>query len=369
MKLRYKVLNGLLVFLASAIVVLAFALAHNTPCEPASAVDGDRQLMKAIDYQCYGSADVLNYLDRNRPSPKDDEVLVKIESASVNPADWHYMRGTPYLVRFLTGMGKPTDSRFGVDFSGTVQAVGAKVTNFQAGDEVFGAASGAFAEYVTVRANRSVVKKPANVSFPEAAGVPIAALTALQAVRDKGGLKAGQKVLINGASGGVGTYAVQIAKAMGAEVTGVCSGRNIEMVKSIGADHVINYKKEDYTQGGQRFDLIVDMVGNHGLLANRKVMKPNATLVLVGGKKGNWIAPLINLAKAPLLSLLLDQQFTSFVAKLNKQDLEHMAGLMAAGKVRTVIDRQYPLSEVAEAIRYSESGRARGKIIIAAGGS
>ena len=369
MKLRNKVLNGLLVFIAAAIVSLAFALAHNSACTAAPPVDGARNLMKAIDYQCYGSADVLNYLDRNIPKPNDDEVLVKISSASVNPYDWHFMRGTPYLMRFISGMGKPADSRLGVDFSGTVSAVGTKVENFQPGDEVFGAASGAFAEYVTVRANRSVVKKPENVSFAEAAGVPIAALTALQAVRDKGKLQAGQKVLINGASGGVGTYAVQIAKAMGAEVTGVCSDRNLEMVKAIGADHVINYKQEDYTQGTERFDLIVDMVGNHGLLANRSVMKPGAKMVLVGGKKGNWIGPLINLAKAPLLSMIVDQEFIVLLAELHKEDLKHMAELMENGEVRTVIDRKYPLSDVAEAIRYSESGRARGKIIIQAGSS
>ncbi|MGB5622887.1 MAG: NAD(P)-dependent alcohol dehydrogenase [Gammaproteobacteria bacterium] len=320
--------------------------------------------MKAVVYRCYGSPDVLEYADIEKPTPADDEVLVKIHAASVNPLDWHYMRGSPYIMRLMSGLGAPTETRLGVDYAGTVEAVGSKVTRFKPGDAVFGAWTGAFAEYVNTREDRAIALKPANMTFEQAASVPIAALTALQALRDKGQVKPGQKVLINGASGGVGTFAVQIAKSFGAEVTGVCSTRNVEMVRSIGADHVFDYKEEDYTKSGQRYDLIVDMVGNHSPLANQRVLNPEGTLVLVGGAKGNWVAPLINPLKALVLSWFVDQKIVTLLARLEPGDLSFLAKLMQAGSMTPVIDRRYPLAKVPEAIRYSETGRARGKIVI-----
>ncbi|MBT7950380.1 MAG: NAD(P)-dependent alcohol dehydrogenase [Gammaproteobacteria bacterium] len=320
--------------------------------------------MKGIFYSCYGSPDVLEYTDLEKPVPEDDEVLIKVHAASVNPYDWHFMRGSPYLMRLLSGIGAPKDTGLGADFAGTVEAIGKDVSRFKPGDEVFGAASGAFSEYVIKSESGSTVLKPAGVSFEQGASVAIAAVTALQALRDKGKIKSGQKVLINGASGGVGTFAVQIAKSFGAEVTGVCSTRNVEMVKSIGADHVFDYKKEDYTESGEQFDLIVDLVGNHGLLKNRQALSPNGIMVLVGGKTGNWIGPLIGLIKAPLLSLFVDQQFLNLLAELSQEDLTLLGELIETGKVKPVIDKRFELSEVADAIRYSETGRARGKIII-----
>jgi NADPH:quinone reductase-like Zn-dependent oxidoreductase len=274
------------------------------------------------------------------------------------------MRGAPYLMRMMVGIGAPKDTSMGVDFSGTVEAVGKNVEQFKPGDEVFGGGDGAFAEYLTVREDRGVVPKPENVSFEHAASVGIAGVTALQALRDHGKLEAGQKVLINGASGGVGTFAVQIAKAYGAEVTGVCSTRNLEMVRTIGADHVIDYKNEDYTEGGKQYDLIIDMVGNHSLTENRKVLTATGKLVMVGGSKGDWLAPLMSPIKALFLSPFVDQEMITILARLRKADLIILGDLMQAGKITPVIDRRYSLSSVADAIRYSEEGHVRGKLII-----
>ena len=364
MKLRYKVTSGILIFLAVAISSLALVLSHTSACGPAPAVSGETELMKAIVYRCYGSPDVLEFEDVEKPTPADNEVLVKVHAASVNPLDWHYMRGSPYLMRLGTGLGAPKNSRLGVDFAGTVEAVGKNVTRFKPGDEVFGGRSGACAEYVIVPDDRALALKPSNVTFEQAASAPIAAITALQALRDKGQLKPGQKVLINGASGGVGTFAVQIAKSFGAEVTGVCSTRNVEMVRSIGADHVVDYTKEDYTESGQLYDLIIDNVGNHSLLANRRVLNPDGIFVIIGGPKGNWLAPLMNPIKALMLSPFVGQEFVMLLAKMDKDDLTILGNLMEAGKVTAVIDRRYRLSEVPAAIRYSEEGHARGKIVI-----
>jgi len=364
MKLRYKIASGIVIVLAVAIISLALVLSHESACGPAPAVASGSETIEAVVYRCYGSADVLEFADIEKPTPADDEVLVKIHAASVNPLDWHYMRGSPYIMRLMSGLGAPTETRLGVDYAGTVEAVGSKVTRFKPGDAVFGAWTGAFAEYVNTREDRAIALKPANMTFEQAASVPIAAITALQALRDKGQIKPGQKVLINGASGGVGTFAVQIAKSFGAEVTGVCSTRNVEMVRSIGADHVFDYKEEDYTKSGQRYDLIVDMVGNHSPLANRRVLNPEGTLVLVGGAKGNWIAPLVNPLKALVLSWFVDQKIVTLLARLEPGDLSFLAELMQAGSMTPVIDRRYPLAKVPEAIRYSEAGRARGKIVI-----
>ncbi len=364
MKLRYKISGGIVIFLAVAISVLALVLSHTSDCEPAPTVSSDAQTMKAVVYRCYGSADVLELEDVEIPTPADDEVLVKVVAASVNPLDWHYMRGSPYIMRLGSGLGAPDDPRMGVDFSGIVEAVGRSVDRFKPGDEVFGGRSGAFAEYVIVPDDRAIVMKPVNMTFEQAAAAPIAAISALQALRDKGKIEAGQKILINGASGGVGTFAVQIAKSLGAEVTGVCSTRNVEMVLSIGADYVVDYKKDDYTQLGKQYDLIIDMVGNHSLSANRQAMSPDGTYVIVGGSSGNWLGPLMGPIKAMLYSPFVEQDFVLLLAAMRKDDLAIVGDLMQVGKVTPVIDRRYPLNEISAAIRYSEQGHARGKIII-----
>ncbi|VUX55599.1 Alcohol dehydrogenase GroES domain protein [uncultured Woeseiaceae bacterium] len=364
MKRRYKIAGGILIFFGVAITTLALVLSHNSACGPAPAISGETVLMKAIVYRCYGSPDVLNFEDVAKPTPADDEVLVKVVAASVNPLDWHVMRGSPYLMRLGSGLSAPNNSGMGVDFAGTVEAVGKNVKRFKPGDEVFGGRDGAFAEYVTIPEERALARKPANITFAQAASVPIAAITALQALRDKGKLKPGHKVLINGASGGVGTFAVQIAKSFGAEVTGVCSTRNVDMVRSIGADHIIDYTREDYTESGKQYDLIIDMVGNHSLMANRRVLTPEGIFVIVGGPKGNWLGPLMGPIKALMLSPFVDQEFGLMLAKLRKDDLAILGDLMQAGFVTPVIDRRYRLSDVPEAIRYSEEGHAQGKIII-----
>lgn len=320
--------------------------------------------MKAVTYRCYGSPEVLEFGDIEKPVPAGDEVLVRVQAAAVNPLDWHYMRGSPYLMRLMSGLGAPKDTGFGVDFSGAVEAVGRDVRSFKPGDEVFGGKGGAFAEYISISEDRQIVHRPENLTAQEAAAVPIAALTALQALRDKGEIQPGQKVLINGASGGVGTFAVQIAKSYGAEVTGVCSARNVELVQSLGADHVIDYKKESYIESGNTWDLIIDNVGNHSLLANRKVLAPDGRFVIVGGPGGNWVGPLVRPLMATILSPFVDQEFIMLMAQGRKDDLATLAQLLQSGELRPVIDRTWPLEQVAEAIRYSESGRARGKIII-----
>ena len=364
MKLRYKILSGILIFLAIAVSSLGLILSHNTACEPAPVVSNEAELMKAIVYRCYGSPDVLKLEDVEKPTPADNEVLVKVHAASVNPYDWHFMRGSPYFMRLLAGLGAPDDPSMGVDFSGTVEAAGSKVTRFKPGDEVFGGRGGAFAEYVAVPEDRALALKPANMTFEQAASVPMAAITALQALRDNGKIEPGQKVLINGASGGVGTFAVQIAKSFGAEVTGVCSTRNVDMVRSIGADHVLDYTREDYTKSGQRYDLIIDNVGNHSLLANRRVLNPDGIFVIVGGSGGDWLGPLMRPISALMLSPFVGQEFGMLLAQMRQDDLATLGDLMRSGKMTPVIDRRYSLSEVPAAIQYSEEGHARGKIII-----
>jgi NADPH:quinone reductase-like Zn-dependent oxidoreductase len=327
--------------------------------------------MKAVVYTEYGSPDVLEIRDIKKPVPNDDQVLIKVRAASINPLDWHFMEGTPYIMRAIgVGLRKPKDPRLGVDYAGTVEAVGKNVTQFKPGDEVLGGKSGAFAEYVCARADRAIVLKPANITFEQAASVPIAAITALQGLRDKGKIQPGQKVLINGASGGVGTFAVQIAKSFGAEVTGVCSTRNLDLVRSLGADHVIDYTKEDFTKGDQRYDLILDNVGTQPLSGFRRVLNPNGIFVMIGGggpNDGGLIGPLGRPVKALLLSPFISQKMGMLMAELNKKDLTILGDLMQSGKVTPVIDRTYPLSQIAEAIRYLEQGHARGKVIIIMG--
>ena len=323
--------------------------------------------MKAVVYHNYGSPDVLKCEEIEKPTAGDNEVLIKVRAASVNPLDWHFMRGTPYVVRIMAGLLKPKVTRLGVDVAGQVEAVGRNVTQFKPGDEVFGACRGAFAEYACTTES-ALVMKPDNVTFEQAASVQVAALTALQGLREKGRIQAGQKVLINGAAGGVGTFAVQIAKSFGAEVTGVCSTRNVDMVRSIGADRVIDYTQEDFTKTGQRYDLILDCVGNHSLLTCRRFLTPKGIHVGVGGPSGPWmIGPLARAITGPVLSWFVSQKFLTFMAKSNKEDLTIMRELMATGKVTPVIDRRYKLSEVPEAVRYLEEGHARGKVIITVG--
>jgi NADPH:quinone reductase-like Zn-dependent oxidoreductase len=365
MTLRNKILGVISLLVAVALVSLALALSHDSACGPAPALPANAKLMKAIVYRCYGPPTVLKYEDIEKPTPAEDEVLVKVHAASVNPLDWHYMRGTPYIVRTDSGLGAPKNPRLGVDFAGTVEAVGKNVTSFKPGDEVFGGKTGAFAEYVTVREKRALVLKPANVTFEQAASVPIAAITALQALRDNGRIQPGQKVLINGASGGVGTFAVQIAKSFGAEVTGVCSTRNVPMVQSIGADHVIDYTQEDFTKSGQRYDLILDAVGSHSLSEYRHVLTPKGILVIVGGPSyGQWIGPMVTAIKALVLSKFVSQSIVPFLAELKKEDLTTLRDLMQSGKVTPVIDKRYKLSEVPAALAYLEEGHARGKVVI-----
>ena len=365
MKLRYKILGVLVILLAVGVLSLALAMSHTSPCGPAPPPPAGVTLMKGIVYRCYGSPDVLRYEDIAKPTVADNEVLVKVHAASVNPLDWHDVEGTPYIVRLDDGFGKPENPRLGVDFAGTVEAVGKNVKRFKPGDEVFGGRSGAFAEYVTVREERVVALKPSNVSFEQAASVPIAAITALQALRDKGQLQPGQKILINGASGGVGTFAVQIAKAYGADVTGVCSTRNVDLVRSIGADHVIDYTREDFTRGAQHYDLILDNVGTHSLREYKRVLDPKGIYVMIGSTAiGNWFAFLATPIEAQILSPFVSQKFGMILAELNQKDLTVLADLMQAGKLTPVIDRRYKLNEVPAAIRYLEQGHARGKVVI-----
>ena len=360
-----RVLKIILIVILIAMVPLALVLSHDSPCTAAPALGANATPMKAIVSRCYGSPDVLKLEDVEKPVPADDQVLVKVHAAAVNPLDFHYMRGSPYIMRMDSGIGTPKNARLGVDFAGTVEAVGKNVTRFHPGDEVFGGRNGAFGEYVTVREDRNIVLKPANVTFEQAASVPIAAITALQALRDKGKIQTGQKVLINGASGGVGTFAVQIAKSFGAEVTGVCSTKNLDMVRKIGADHVVDYTKEDVTQGQQHYDLIVDTVGTHSLLDYRRVMNPKGIYVMVGGSNDNWLVGLLGtVAWSKILSSFVDQKFGLMLAELNPEDLKLIGDLMQSGKVTPVIDKTYSLKDVPEALRYLEQGHARGKVVI-----
>jgi NADPH:quinone reductase-like Zn-dependent oxidoreductase len=322
--------------------------------------------MKAIVNCEYGVGN-LRLRDLEKPSPNDNEVLVRVRAASINPVDGHMIRGS-WLMRPMNGMRKPKNTRFGTDFSGIVEAIGKDVTNFKQGDEVFGAKNGAVADYICVKADRAIMMKPNNITFEQAGSVAVAGLTALQGLRDKGRIQAGQKVLINGASGGVGTFAVQIAKSFGAEVTGVCSTRNVDLVKSIGADHVIDYTKEDFTKTDQHYDMIYDLVGNHSFSERRQILTPNGICVLAGiggagfhpeswGRIGGnfWDAFLSNFTR---------QKFVFYIAKLTKDDLNVLRDLMQSGKVSPVIDRTYKISETQDAVRYLEEGHARGKVVV-----
>ena len=318
--------------------------------------------MKAIVYTKYGSPDVLQFTEVEKPAPRDGQILVKIYAASANPLDWHLMRASPFLARLAGGLRKPKDPRLGADFAGRVEAVGANVTQFQPGDEVFGASTGAFAEYLCVAENE-VALKPANLSFEQAAAVPVAATTALQGLRDTGQIHSGLRVLVNGASGGVGTFAVQIAKSFGTEVTGVCSTRNLDMVRSIGADHAIDYTREDFTRTGQHYDLIYDAVGNRSVSAYRRALNSGGTCVVAGFTSLPRLFE--HMLIGPLRSKIGDKKVGLMAtAQIKQKDLVYLKELVEAGKVTPVIDRRYPLRETAEAIRYLEAKHARGKVVI-----
>ena len=365
MKLRYKILGAVALVLALGVLSLALAMSHTSACEPSPPLPAGATPMKAIVHRCYGSPDVIRLEDVPKPTAKDDEILVRVHAASVNPLDWHYLEGTPYMVRIDGGFGKPDNPRLGVDFAGTVEAVGKSVTRFKPGDQVFGAKFGALAEYVAVNEKRAVALKPGNLSDAQAAAVAIAGITALQALRDQGHIRAGQSVVVNGASGGVGTFAVQIAKSFGATVTGVCSTRNVELVRSLGADYVIDYTQEDFTKGSQRYDLILDNVATRSLADYRRVLTPNGAYIMVGSTEiGHWFGWAVGPLEAWLLSPFTSQKLGMILAELNKDDLATLAALMESGKVTPVIDRTYKLSEAAEALRYLEKGHARGKVVV-----
>ena len=322
--------------------------------------------MKAI-VNCEYGVENLQLRELEKPSPQDNEVLVRVRAASVNPADGHLIRGA-WPMRPMTGLRKPKNTRFGTDFSGVVEAIGKNVTDFTPGDEVFGAKNGAVADYVCVRPEKAVVLKPANVTFEQAGSVAIAGLTALQGLRDKGHIQADQKVLVNGASGGVGTFAVQIAKAFGAEVTAVCSTRNVDLVKSIGADHVIDYTKEDFTKTDQRYDMIYDLVANHSFSERRQVLTPNGICVLAGlggaGVHPGFWGRILGNFKNAFQSKFTSQKFVPYIAKLTKDDLNVLRDLMQSGKIAPVIDRTYKISQTQDAVRYLEEGHAHGKVVI-----
>jgi NADPH:quinone reductase-like Zn-dependent oxidoreductase len=320
--------------------------------------------MKAVVVRKYGSPDVLELQDVPKPTPGDAEILIKVQAAALNAADWHMMRADPFAVRLMAGLFKPKFKIPGADVAGRVEAVGKNVTLFKVGDEVFGDLArytwGGFAEYVCAPENLLALK-PVNLSFEEAAAVPMAAVTALQGLRDKGGIRAGQSVLINGASGGVGSFAVQIAKSFGAEVTAVCSGRNVDLARSLGADHVIDYGAQDFTKSGRRYDLILATNGYHPLSAYRRALGPRGAYVTTGGAGKQMAAALF---LGPWLSLFGKQKIGNAMAKPNAKDLGVVKDLLEAGKVKPTIDRRYPLDQVPEAMRYLEEGHARGKVVI-----
>lgn len=320
--------------------------------------------MRAYVRDRYGSPDVLELREVERPALEDDGVLVRVRAVSVNPADWYSVTGNPLPARVMGGLRRPKSELIGVDFAGVVEEVGEDFEGLEPGDEVFGGRNGAFAEYVFVK--NAVARKPPNLTFEEAAGVPIAGITALQGLRDHGRLQPGQKVLVNGASGGVGTFAVQVAKALGAEVTAVCSPRNVETARSLGADEVVDYTQEDFTRGGRRYDLLFDVAGSRSWSECKRVLTRDATVVVagVGGVKSGWIGPLRHIVRMRVRALGSSQRCVFFIAKLTREDMEVMRELLASGQVKPVIDRQYELGQLPDALSYLGEGHARGKIVV-----
>jgi NADPH:quinone reductase-like Zn-dependent oxidoreductase len=319
--------------------------------------------MQAIVQDRYGSPDVLELREIDKPEIDDDGILVRVRATSVNAYDWHVMRGEPFPARMGNGLRRPKTSVLGLDAAGIVEAVGRNVTEFRAGDEVFGNPGAAFAEYARGKA-RGLVSKPTGLTFEQAAAVPVAGLTALQGLRDKGELQPGQTVLINGASGGVGTFAVQIAKVLGGDVTAVCSTRNVELVRSLGADRVIDYTQEDFTRSGARYDLVFDIAGSRPLWTCRRLLAPAGKLVVVGGPGGRWVRPIDRMALAAVLSRVGAARMLPFFSKHSHPDLDTLRDLLEAGKIVPVIDRTYPLHQTPDAVRYVEGGHARAKVVI-----
>ena len=322
--------------------------------------------MRAAVRDRFGSPDVVvEVREIDKPVPADDEVLVQVRAASLNVADWYDVTGRPWVARVAQGLRGPKEERLGVDYAGVVEAVGKDVTGFEPGDEVFGGRTGAFAEYVVAKADRAIVPKPANVTFEEAAAVPVAALTALQGLRDRGNVEPGQRVLVNGASGAVGTLAVRVAKALGAEVTAVCSTRNVEQARALGADHVVDYTQEDFTRSGERYEVLLDIAGSRSWSEYKRVLAPQGTLVIVGGpRKNRLLGPLGSVVKKRLAGMFGSRKVVFFIAKFSKPDLEFLRELLEAGKLTPAIDRRYELSEIADALQYIGEGHARGKIVV-----
>ena len=354
---------GTIVVVAFVCFEIAYWRSTNN-CEQLMSAPGER--MKAYIYCDYGTSEVLKLADIPKPTPTDTQVLVRVRATSINPYDWHFMRGTPKIMRLGVGLRKPKSTRLGVDFAGTVEAVGKNVTEFKPGDEVYGGKGGAFAQYVCVL-EKSIVGKPANLTFEQVASSEIAGLTALQAVQKDGKVQPGQKVLINGASGGVGTFAVQIAKVAGAEVTGVCSTRNVDLVKSLGADHVIDYTKEDFARRPERYDVFLDNVPNHSLSECRRVLTPKGKYIAIGGggpDDGIWIGPMGRVLRLLLLKPFIGQEMKMMLTDATKPDLIALRDLMASGKVKPVIDRNYKFEQLPAAISYLEQGHARGKVVV-----
>jgi NADPH:quinone reductase-like Zn-dependent oxidoreductase len=317
-------------------------------------------------HERYGPPEaVVELRDLEKPTPADDEVLVRVRATSVNIAEWYAVTGRPWLARATTGLRRPKDIRLGVDYAGTVEAVGKDVTQFNPGDDVFGGRSGAYAEHVVAKEDRAIVRKPENVTFEQAAATGTAAITALQGLRDQGGLVPGQKVLIHGASGGVGTFAVQIAKALGATVTAVCSTPNVEIARSLGADRVVDYTQEDVTRSGERYDLALDIAGTRPFSQLRRVLEPDATVVVIGGPRANrLLGPLGHVVGSRLAALRASQKVAFFIAKFGKEDMETLRSFLEDGRMTSVVDSVYPLDEIADALRHMGGGHPRGKIVV-----
>jgi NADPH:quinone reductase-like Zn-dependent oxidoreductase len=321
--------------------------------------------MKAIVRSRYGSPECLRFEEIPSPEVSAGKVLVKVRASSVNPYDWHMMRGEPYLLRMSEGVRRPKDQGIGIDLAGTVEAVGEGVTGFKVGDEVFGSGAGAFAELAVANEKR-LANKPAGVSFEAAAVIPCAGVTALMGLQ-RGEVRAGQRVLVNGASGGVGSFAVQIAKSMGATVTGVCSTRNVDLVTSIGADEVVDYTKDDFSRREQKFDVVIDTVGNRSLTALRRALTTDGTLLLAAGAKGKWFRPVALMLKGIVTSKFVHHKIRVVMAATSREALDELAALVQSGAVTPVIDRSYSLTECAQAVQYVEAGHARGKVVVEVG--
>jgi len=322
--------------------------------------------VKAVVHERFGQPEaVVELRELEKPTPADDEVLVRVRATSVNIAEWYAVTGRPWLARPTMGLRRPKDIRLGVDYAGTVEAVGKDVTEFGHGDDVFGGRSGAYAEYLVAKEDRAIVRKPENVTFEQAAAAGTAAITALQGLRDKGGLEPGQKVLVNGASGGVGTFAVQIAKALDATVTAVCSTPNVEIARSLGADRVVDYTQEDFTRDGERYDLALDIAGTRPFSHLRRVLEPNARVIVIGGPRASrLLGPLGHIVGSRLAALRASQKAVFFVARFNKEDMETLRGLFEDGRMTSVVDSTYPLDAIGAALEHMGEGHPRGKIVV-----